>query len=132
LKLRIESPLPPELEVLVQRTIGCCLSVHRQLGPGLLEAVYPKAIALELESLNIPFEREHPVPVLYRDRTLCHHRLDLFIDRQLILEVKSVEKLLPIHVAQVISYLRVTGVRIGLLVNFNVPILARGIRRVIL
>ena len=130
--LRIPSSLSPELEALVRNTIGACLQVHRALGPGLLEGVYPRAVACELEARHIPFELERAIPIRYRNRILCHHRLDVFVDRQLILEIKSVDRLAPIHVAQLISYLRVTGARIGLLVNFNVPFLRQGIRRVVL
>jgi GxxExxY protein len=132
MSLRIPSTLPPELESLVRRTIGCCIKVHRELGPGLLEGVYPRAVALELETQAIPVELERSIPIRYLERVICHQRLDLFVDRQLVLEIKSVECLLPIHTAQVISYLRVTGARVGLLVNFNVPILAQGIRRIVL
>ena len=130
--LRVTSTLSPELETLVRNTIGACLEVHRTLGPGLLEGVYPRAIACELEARHIPFELERAIPIRYRNRILCHHRLDLLVDQQLILEIKSVDRLASIHVAQIISYLRVTGVRVGLLVNFNVPILRQGIRRVVL
>ena len=130
--LRLSSSLPPDLEDLVRQTIGCCIVVHRELGPGLLEKVYPRAIALELKSRNIPYSREKAIPIRYRDTLICQQRIDLFIDNRVVLEVKSVERLGPIHVAQVINYLRVTGARIGLLVNFNVPILKQGIRRIVL
>ncbi len=130
--LRVPISLPPDLELLSQRTIGACLAVHRALGPGLLEGVYPRAVACELEELGIPFELERSIPIRYRDRVICHQRLDVLVDGRLILEIKSVERIAPIHVAQIISYLRVTHVRIGLLVNFNVEILKQGIRRVVL
>jgi GxxExxY protein len=130
--LRISSSLPPDLEDLIQKTIGCCIAVHRDLGPGLLEKVYPRAIALELDSRHIPYAREKAIPIKYRDLLICHQRIDLMVDDRLVLEVKSVERLGPIHVAQVINYLRVTGARAGLLINFNVPILKQGIRRIVL
>jgi len=132
MKLRVPTDLPPDLEHLVTETIGSCISVHRELGPGLLESTYPRAVAVELKTRGVKFELERSIPVRYRGQVLCHQRLDLLIDSRLILEIKSVERILAIHVAQVISYLRVTGTRIGLLVNFNVPILAQGIRRVVL
>ena len=132
MKLRVPTDLPPDLEHLVRETIGSCISVHRELGPGLLESTYPRAVAVELKTRGVKFELERSIPVRYRGQVLCHQRLDLLIDSRLILEIKSVERILAIHVAQVISYLRVTGTRIGLLVNFNVPILAQGIRRVVL
>ena len=130
--LRITSTLPPDLESLVRQSIGCCIAVHRELGPGLLEKVYPRAIALELESRKILYSTEKAIPIRYRERLICHQRIDLLIDNRIVLEVKSVERLSPLHVAQVINYLRLTGVRVGLLVNFNVPILKQGIRRIVL
>jgi len=130
--LRLHSQLPDDLEHLVRNVIGCCLAVHRELGPGLLEGIYPRAVALELGIRGIKFVAEKSVPVFYRGTLLCHQRIDLFVDERLVLEIKAVERLHPIHVAQVISYLRVTRARIGLLINFNVPILKQGIRRVIL
>jgi GxxExxY protein len=130
--LRIQSPLSDGLERLAHDVIGCCVDVHRALGPGLLEAIYARAIAIELRASAIPFEAEKSFPVLYRGRLLCHQRLDLLVANQLVLEVKSVEHLDSIHVAQVLSYLNVAGARLGLLINFNVSILKQGIRRVIL
>jgi GxxExxY protein len=130
--LKIASPLSGELEDLIETVLGCCLAVHRQLGPGLLEGIYSRAARMELEAKGIRFEAEKPVPVLYRNRVLCSQRLDLFIDGRVVLEIKAVDALHPIHVAQVLTYLRITGARVGLLVNFNVPALKQGIRRVIL
>jgi GxxExxY protein len=130
--LRITSPLPEDLERLAHDVIGCCVEVHRRLGPGLLEGIYPRALRLEFEERGIPFEAEKSVPVHYRGAVLCHQRLDLLVDGRLVLEVKSVEHLHHLHVAQILSYLRVTGARLGLLINFNVPVLKQGIRRVIL
>jgi GxxExxY protein len=132
MKLLVPTELPPDLEHLVRETIGSCIAVHRELGPGLLEAIYPRAVAVELEARGIRFELERSIPVRYRGQVICHQRLDVFVDGRLILEIKAVERILAIHVAQVISYLRLTGARIGLLINFNVPSLAQGIRRVVL
>jgi GxxExxY protein len=130
--LRVPTQLLDDLESLVRITIGCCIAVRRELGPGLLERVYPRAIALELGDRNIPYSTEKAIPIRYRNIIICHQRIDLMIDNRLVLEVKSADRLGPIHVAQVINYLRVTGVRVGLLVNFNVPILKQGIRRIVL
>jgi GxxExxY protein len=129
--LRLVSTLPPDLEDLVQRTIGALLDVHRELGPGMSESVYAAALQLELESRGIPFESEKPVPVRYKGHLIGHHRIDLLVDRRLVVEIKSVECIHSVHVAQAVSYLRVTGARIALLVNFNVPLLKQGIRRVV-
>lgn len=130
--LRIKSTLPPELDALVQQTIGALLAVHRELGSGMSEGVYAAAIRLELTERGIPFEAERRCPVRYRGKLLCHQRLDLFVDQRLVVEIKSVECLHPVHAAQVVSYLRLTGARVGLLVNFNVPLLKQGIRRIVL
>ena len=130
--LRIPSPLPEETENLIHTTIGCCITVHRALGPGLLETIYTRAVCIELECAGISFEREKEVPVRYRGQLLCHHRLDIVVDQRLVLEVKSVEYIIPVHRAQLLSYLRVSGIAVGLLVNFNVPILQDGIKRIIL
>ena len=130
--LRIPSPLPDELELLVTKTIGCCVAVHKELGPGLLEAVYARAIRIELGLSGMTFDSERIVPISYRGVYLCNQRLDLVVQGQIIVELKSVERLNTIHRAQVVSYLRTTGLRIGLLVNFNVSAIQEGLRRVIL
>jgi GxxExxY protein len=130
--LRVTSPLPEDLEQIVHDTIGSCIAVHEELGPGLLESVYAKAVASELRLRTIAFECERLVPIRYRGEVICHHRIDIFVAERLVLEIKATERLLPIHVAQVLSYLRVTGARVGLLVNFNVALLKQGIRRVVL
>jgi GxxExxY protein len=130
--LRIASTLPPELDALVQQVIGALIAVHRELGSGMSEGVYAAAARLELSERGIPFETEKTFPVRYRGKLLCHQRLDLFIDQRLVIEIKSVERLHPVHRAQVVSYLRLTRARVGLLVNFNVPILKQGIRRIVL
>ena len=130
--LRITSTLPPDLDALVKKTIGAFLAVHRELGSGMSEGVYAAASRLELNERGIPFEAERSYPVMYRRKLLCHQRLDLLVDQRLVVEIKSVERLHPVHVAQVVSYLRLTGARAGLLVNFNVPMLKQGIRRIVL
>jgi GxxExxY protein len=129
--LRLVSSLPPELEDLVQRTIGALLDVHRELGSGMSESIYAAAARLELEARSILFEIEKTVPVRYKGHLIGHQRIDLLVDRRLVVEIKSIQCIHPVHVAQVVSYLRVTGAQIGLLVNFNVPLLKQGIRRVV-
>jgi GxxExxY protein len=130
--LRIPSPLSSDLEDLVHRVIGCCITIHTELGPGLLEVVYQRAACYELEARGIPFEREKPFPIMYRGRRLFVHRLDLVVSDQLLVELKAVERLHPVHHAQVLSGLRASKLRIGLLVNFNVAVLPQGIRRIVL
>jgi GxxExxY protein len=130
--LRVTSSLPDDLDSLIREVIGCCVAVHRELGPGLLEGVYPRAIAMDLDERGIRYSTEKTVAIRYRGRVLCYQRIDLLVDDRLVVEVKSVERLIPIHIAQVINYLRVTGTRAGLLINFNVPLLKQGIRRIVL
>ncbi len=129
---RVPSSLPIDLEQLVEATIGCCLVVHRALGPGMSEGVYSRACCIEFESNGLAYEREKPVPIRYRGTLICQQRIDLFVAGRLVLEVKSVERIHPIHIAQTVSYLRATGTRVGLVVNFNVPMLKQGVRRVVL
>ncbi len=128
----IHSPVPEEVDHLAHDVIGACITVHRALGPGLVEMIYERAVALELTARRIPFELEKAVPVRYRGELLCYQRLDLLVAGKLVVELKAVVRLDPIHMAQVLSYMRIADVRLGLLVNFNVPILKYGIRRVIL
>jgi GxxExxY protein len=130
--LRVPTPLPDEVESLVHRTIGCCVTVHRELGPGLLESTCARAVSIELHAAGIPFEAEKHVPVIYRGQLLCHHRLDLVVANAIVLEIKSVERLAPVHHAQLLNYLRISGLRVGFLVNFNVPTLREGIKRIVL
>jgi GxxExxY protein len=130
--LRITSPLPDDLEALVHDTIGCCIAVHRGLGPGLLEEIYSRALGLELKAARIPYEREKPFPVVYRGEILCQQYLDLVVAEQIVLELKSVERLVPLNHAQLLNYMRVAHKRVGLLINFNVVVLKDGLTRMVL
>src|SRR5262245_56104448 len=130
--LRVQSPLPEDLERIVERTIGCCIAVHRELGPGLLESIYVRATCLELEAAGVSFEAEKRIPVFYRDKFLCHQRLDIVVQEQLVLEIKCVERLHPVHHAQLLSYLKISGLRAGLLLNFNSAVLREGLKRIVL
>lgn len=115
---------------LSERVIGACIEVHRHLGPGLLESAYEECLAHELGIRGIEFERQKPLPVEYKGTRLdCGYRLDIAVERTIILEIKSVESLTRIHEAQLITYLRLTGYPLGLLINFNVPTLVSGIKR---
>src|SRR5579884_3209968 len=108
--------------------IGAALEVHRQLGPGLLESAYEECLCHEFELRNIQFRRQVELPVIYKGLKLdCGYRVDLIIDDQVVVELKSIEHLLPVHEAQLLTYLRLTGKRVGLLINFNVPLLMHGI-----
>lgn len=130
--LRISTHLGPDLEDLAHRTIGCCIAVHRELGPGLVERAYFQAVRYELGSAQIPFECEKPYQILYKGKPVCLHRLDLVVAGQIALELKAVDCLHPVHHVQVLSYLRMSGLRLGLLINFNVPLLPQGIKRIVL
>ena len=110
--------------------IGACLEVHKVLGPGLLENTYQECLARELSLRGIPFEKEKPLPVEYKEvRVDCGYRLDFLVDGSVVVELKSIEAILPVHEAQVLTYLKLTGCKLGLLVNFNVAVLKEGIRR---
>jgi GxxExxY protein len=116
---------------LMERLIGACIEIHRALGPGLLESAYEECLCHELKSAGLAFERQKPLPVRYKDVNLdCGYRLDLVVEDRLILELKSVDQLLPIHEAQLLTYLKLSGLTLGLLVNFNVPALKAGIKRI--
>jgi GxxExxY protein len=115
------------------RVIGACIEVHRALGPGLLESAYEQCLAHELGLRQLHFQRQQLLPVVYKGRRLdAGYRLDFVVEGHLIVELKAVENLLPIHEAQLITYLRLTGISAGLLVNFHAESIQRGLRRVVL
>ena len=118
---------------LTEMVIGACIEVHRALGPGLLESAYHQCLCHELRLREIPFEMEFPLPVNYKGCHLdCGYKIDLLVDRRLVLELKAVDALHPVHEAQIMSYLKLGGWEIGLLINFNVTMLKDGIRRKVL
>ncbi len=117
-------------DVVSEAVIGACIEVHRSLGPGLLESVYEECVCHELAVAGVRFQRQLTLPIQYKDITIdTGLRLDLVVENHLIVELKAVEALLPIHQAQLRTYLKVTDFPVGLLVNFNVPILRHGLRR---
>ena len=116
---------------LARAVIGAAIEVHRHLGPGFLESVYEEALCVEMADRRIPFERQKEISLLYKDREIGKHRVDLLVGGSLIVELKTVEALAEIHKAQVISYLKATGLSLGLLINFNVSILKNGIQRIV-
>lgn len=121
-----------QLNELSHRAIGLCLEVHRELGPGLLESAYEEALAYELTQNGMAFERQRDMPLLYKGVPLnCGYRLDFIVEGKLILELKAVNELLPVHHAQLLTYLKLEHRSLGLLINFNVPVLKEGIRRVV-
>lgn len=108
-----------EQDPLTERIIGCAIEVHRVLGPGLLESAYVEALSVELAEARLRFGRQVPVPLTYKGRYLGEYRLDLLVEDAVVVEVKAVERFDPVHEAQVLTYLRLTGKRVGLLINFN-------------
>jgi len=120
-------------EELTERIIGALIEVHRTLGPGLLESAYQACTAREFALRGFPFEQELPLPLEYKGVHVdCGYRLDFMVTGKVIVELKTVESLQPIHEAQLLTYLRLTGCKVGLLVNFNVPVLKHGIKRLVL
>jgi GxxExxY protein len=130
--MRLSSPLSPEAEDVMTETIGCAIAVHRALGPGFLESIYKKAMRIELDTRHLPYECEQPVKVNYRGFQIDGQRVDLIITGLIVVELKSVIRLDDVHTSQLVSYLRTTGLRGGLLINFRVPLLQQGLRRVVL
>ena len=122
-----------QFDPLSNRVIGLMLEVHRELGPGLLESAYQTCLAHELKTAGITYAAEVPLPVRYKGLALdCAYRMDFVVEQSLIIELKSVDSLLPIHEAQLLTYLRLAGLKIGLLANFNVPLLRQGLKRLVL
>ena len=115
------------------KVLGCVYEVYNELGPGLLESIYEKAMIKELSSKGFDVRNQVPVPVYYKGDMICPDlRLDLIVDNRLILELKSVETLHPVNEIQLVTYLKLTGIKLGLLINFNVPVLKEGIKRKII
>ncbi|HEY1933808.1 MAG TPA: GxxExxY protein [Acetobacteraceae bacterium] len=115
------------------QVIGLAIEVHRQLGPGLLESAYEECLCQELREAGLPFAQQVALPIIYKGRRLSfEYRMDIVVEPGLVLEIKSVARLLPLHEAQLLTYLRLSGHRVGLLMNFNCPVLKDGIRRRVL
>ncbi len=121
-----------EINRLTERIIGCAIEVHRVLGPGLLEQVYESAMCIEFEELGLRYIRQSRIPAYYKDRLLGDYKVDLIVEDLVIVEVKSVERMNPVFEAQLLTYLRLTGKRLGLLINFNSRLVKDGIKRLIL
>jgi GxxExxY protein len=119
-------------DAMAHAVIGAAIEVHRHLGPGYLESTYEEALAIELLFRDLPFSRQEPIAVDYKGHSIGQARADFLVGGSPIVELKAVEAVLPIHTAQVISYLRAKRCGLGLLINFNVPVLREGVRRVVL
>jgi GxxExxY protein len=125
-------PIAHAHDALTQIIIACAIAVHEQLGPGFLEAVYQACLELELRAKGLQFQRHRTIPLIYRGVTIdAVYQFDFVVENSVLVEVKSVQALAPVHQAQVINYLKLTGLQTGLLINFNVPVLKQGIRRLV-
>ena len=121
-----------EINQLTEEIIGAAIEVHRTLGPGLLESAYETCLSFELAERGLDVERQKPTPVVYKGTRLdAGYRLDLLVEDQVIVEVKAIDQLAPVHQAQLLSYLKLSGCKVGLLINFNVQVLKNGIKRLI-
>lgn len=127
----MDRPLDKELDVLTSRVIGAALEVHSLLGAGYLESVYEEALAKELDIRGICYERQRRVQIDYKGYSIGEGRLDFLIDQKVIIELKAVESIAAIHTAQVLSYLKMTGLKVGIIINFNVTSLRSGIKRIV-
>jgi GxxExxY protein len=124
-------PIPQQDEEIAKAVIGAAIEVHRELGPGFLESIYRKALAYELSLRGLAVEQEKEIVVPYKDIQIPGQRLDLLVGGRLIVELKCVEEFAPIHQAQLLSYLKATGLRLGLLINFKTQLLKDGIQRIV-
>ena len=121
-----------DINDLTGQVIGAAIEVHKALGPGLLESAYEECLCRELDLSKIPYERQKELPIEYKGMKLdCGYRLDIVVANQLILELKACESLEPVHEAQLLTYLKLSGIKVGLLMNFNVPVLKQGIKRLV-
>lgn len=127
-----ENPVYHDKE-LTEKIIGCAMEVHRHLGPGLLEAAHEECLCHELSVRGLPFQRQKPLPVEYKGIKLdCGYRMDMVVDNKVVLELKCIEKITPIHTAQLLTYLRLSKIKTGLIINFYSSVLKNGIKRLVL
>jgi GxxExxY protein len=119
-----------EINQLTEKIIGCAIEVHKRLGPGLLESAYEECLSYELKCAGLAIERQVPVPVVYKDIKLeCGYRIDILVEKAVIIELKAIETLAPVHEAQILTYMKFANKTMGLLINFNVTLLKNGIKR---
>ena len=129
---RTPIPVPDALNQLSEQVIGCAIAVHRELGPGLLESAYDGAFCIELAHQRLQFLRQLASPIAYRGQLVGAYRLDFLVEDAVVVELKSVERLEYVYVSQMLTYLKAAGKRLGLILNFNVPVMKAGVRRVVL
>ncbi len=119
--------------LLTEKIIGCAITIHNQLGPGLLESAYEECLAFELENAGLRIERQKPVEIIYKDIVLdFRHRIDILVEKTVVIEIKTVDAFNPVHEAQILTYMKFAEKNIGLLINFNVPLLKEGLKRYVL
>ncbi len=122
-----------EINQLTGKIIKCAIEVHKHLGPGLLESAYERCLCIELEEQKLQYIRQSPVPIIYKSNKLdCAYKADIIVENKVLLELKTVQRIEPIHMAQLLTYLKLTGIKLGLILNFNECILKDGIKRMIL
>ena len=121
-----------EFNKITEKVIGCAIEVHKQLGPGLLESVYEKAICIELEEHKINYERQKILPVKYKNQEIGEFRIDVVVENSVVIELKSVERHDPVFESQILSYMKLGNYKVGLLINFNSKLLKQGIKRFML
>ncbi len=120
------------IDSITEKIIGAAISVHRVLGPGLLESAYEECLCFELGQIGLSFERQVPLPVVYKEVQLnCGYKMDIVVERSVVVELKAVERIIPVHEAQLLSYLKLAGLKVGLLLNFHVPVLKNGLKRIV-
>ncbi len=126
-------PLDPALNEITGQIVDAAYQVHSNLGPGLMESVYEKCLSVELKERELNVQTQVQIPILYKQYSLdANLRLDMLVENSVIVELKSVEQMLPVFEAQLLTYLRLSGKRLGLLINFNVPLIKKGIKRIVL
>lgn len=122
-----------EFDLVSKEIIGCAIEVHRRLGPGLLESAYEECLVYELLSRGLQLEHQKPVPIIYKEIKLdCGYRLDLLVEKCVIVELKSIDSFSPVHEAQILTYIKFSNMKTGLLINFNVTVLKNGLKRFVL
>lgn len=120
------------IDSITEKIIGAAISVHRVLGPGLLESAYEECLCFELGQVGLSFERQVPLPVVYKEVQLnCGYKMDIVVERSVVVELKAIERIIPVHEAQLLSYLKLSGLKVGLLLNFHVPVLKNGLKRIV-
>jgi len=119
-----------EINQITEKIIGCAIEVHKRLGPGLLESAYEECLSYELKNTGLTIERQVPVPVVYKDIKLeCGYRIDILVEKTVVIELKAIEAFAPVHEAQILTYMKFAKMTIGLLINFNVTLIKNGIKR---